>query len=393
MNKKNHRILLISSDPLLQATLKIGLSSLDEIELIIANDVDEFYVQFEDEHPSLVISDFYLPTRSPLEIFNKISISNYIIPIILLVPYLSTHHASLTHNRFVDILEKPVEIDFFRNLIMSRINASIMSAVKAKRFHPSELLQISAFSRHSHLISVYKEYQLFGEIIIHHGIVWSSKDTEGYGFDSFKRIMSLNGDIMCVSNTLDVIPPNRNLCYSWNRLLSESLAIRNSNNASSLYIDSNSHKILEPIKGVDRDHDYFGENDTIPSKGVDLISINQETCCLSHRNYEYEFISDEKLSDNKTASSSNLNEKEQFDHDRQLISRQLPISSKPKRFDPDDTDLKFDRVFEEGVDALLNKNYEKALMYFLEARKLKPTHGRVLANLNRLAELGFSFDS
>lgn len=50
----------------------------------------------------------------------------------------------------------------------------------------------------------------------------------------------------------------------------------------------------------------------------------------------------------------------------------------------------FDLVWEKAVDALLAKDYSGALAGFLEARDLRPTDGRVIANLDRLAKMGYS---
>ena len=49
----------------------------------------------------------------------------------------------------------------------------------------------------------------------------------------------------------------------------------------------------------------------------------------------------------------------------------------------------FDELFERGVDALLAKDYARALAAFREANELSPDDRRVVANLTRLKEMGF----
>lgn len=52
-------------------------------------------------------------------------------------------------------------------------------------------------------------------------------------------------------------------------------------------------------------------------------------------------------------------------------------------------DRSFDRLYEEGVDALLAKRFEEALSSFTAARALRPDDPRVVANVHRLKEMGY----
>jgi CheY-like chemotaxis protein len=53
-------------------------------------------------------------------------------------------------------------------------------------------------------------------------------------------------------------------------------------------------------------------------------------------------------------------------------------------------DAAFDAAFDEGIDALLAKDHATAAQAFERARALRPSDAKVLANLARLAQLGFS---
>ncbi len=50
----------------------------------------------------------------------------------------------------------------------------------------------------------------------------------------------------------------------------------------------------------------------------------------------------------------------------------------------------FEHAFEDGIAALLDKNYPEALQAFTAAHQLRPDDGRVIANLARLRELGYA---
>jgi CheY-like chemotaxis protein len=50
----------------------------------------------------------------------------------------------------------------------------------------------------------------------------------------------------------------------------------------------------------------------------------------------------------------------------------------------------FDAIWDEAIEALLTKNYPRALELFLRARELRPNDPKVAANLKRLADLGFA---
>jgi alpha-galactosidase/6-phospho-beta-glucosidase family protein len=50
--------------------------------------------------------------------------------------------------------------------------------------------------------------------------------------------------------------------------------------------------------------------------------------------------------------------------------------------------LSFDELYDRGVDALLAKDYRAAFLAFLDANQMRPEDRRVLANLQRLRDMG-----
>lgn len=58
--------------------------------------------------------------------------------------------------------------------------------------------------------------------------------------------------------------------------------------------------------------------------------------------------------------------------------------------EPDPAAEAFERAWNTGVEALLDRRYDEALAAFLQARDLRPEDRKVLANIKRLAELGFA---
>ncbi len=50
--------------------------------------------------------------------------------------------------------------------------------------------------------------------------------------------------------------------------------------------------------------------------------------------------------------------------------------------------MSFEQAFEDGISALLVRDFENAIKAFVIARRLKPTDGKTIANLARLGELG-----
>lgn len=57
------------------------------------------------------------------------------------------------------------------------------------------------------------------------------------------------------------------------------------------------------------------------------------------------------------------------------------------------TSRTFDRLYEEGVDALLGKRFQEALAAFQGAEALEPGDPRVIANVRRLREMGYGSDT
>lgn len=75
---------------------------------------------------------------------------------------------------------------------------------------------------------------------------------------------------------------------------------------------------------------------------------------------------------------------------RDAAGRSSETAGATNAAEPVPADDGFDAVWERGVDALLSKDYAGALAAFLEAKALRPADGRVVANLDRLAKMGYS---
>jgi Flp pilus assembly protein TadD len=56
---------------------------------------------------------------------------------------------------------------------------------------------------------------------------------------------------------------------------------------------------------------------------------------------------------------------------------------------PPEDAQRFGEVWDQGISALLTKDYPGALSAFLEAKALRPEDPRVAANLKRLEDLGY----
>jgi hypothetical protein len=56
-------------------------------------------------------------------------------------------------------------------------------------------------------------------------------------------------------------------------------------------------------------------------------------------------------------------------------------------------DVAFDEAWEDGVEALLKRDYPRALRAFIAARELRPSDTKVEANIRRLTELGVRPDN
>jgi two-component system nitrogen regulation response regulator GlnG len=118
------KILVIDDDRLVRHTISSGLNGYQGLSVVQASDGDTGLRLVEEENPSVLLLDIFLPEHHGLELFRKIRAINRKIPIIFITADTSSETAiqAMCAGAF-DYLAKPLNIEQLRNLTMSALRA------------------------------------------------------------------------------------------------------------------------------------------------------------------------------------------------------------------------------------------------------------------------------
>jgi DNA-binding NtrC family response regulator len=118
------KVLVIDDDRLVRHIIYSGLNGYHEITVLQASDGNHGLQVLEDEEPSVLLLDIFLPEHHGLELFRKIRAINRKIPIIFITADTSSETAiqAMCAGAF-DYLAKPLNIEQVRSLTLSALRA------------------------------------------------------------------------------------------------------------------------------------------------------------------------------------------------------------------------------------------------------------------------------
>lgn len=366
---KQSEVLLVEDEILFRSSLARGLSKLEGVSVSAVGTVGEALNFLEKKNFDLIISDINLPDRSGLELFDEIGKRSIPIPIILMTGYLSAYQTKLASHPFVDVIEKPIKLSFIRGLVKERLQ-NHAEVKQAPPFSAGDYLQLAAFGRHSVSILSYFGGRKVGKIIVHQGEVWRVEDLRGEGREAFRRLVSIEG-AHHICETLVSDPGVRNLNDSWEFLLLDAARVK----------DEQAH----------------GNTDKKPSYSIEPLSNktphhSDENRISANPNQTLEYFPSIKLpaAEDQSFLSGNdyIDENDIIYIEDESDSESLDVTS--SGFEPETKS--FSALMEEGIDALLVRDYSLAWQSFQLAELLRPTDPQVKANLQRLKDLGFGSD-
>jgi CheY-like chemotaxis protein len=280
------------------------------------------------ERPDLIISDLDLPDGLGIELATEVDRLGMQIPIVFVSAYVGKFRHRMPAQGDFEVYEKPLALEQLRAVVEEKLSLRVDAGMSP--FGVADYVQLAAMGRHSVLIDVASAVGR-GEILIKRGEVWSAKDRLGRGLEAFRRLAFLGtAQVTCRSFDPQKAPP-RDIEGSAESVLLD--AARNHDEAE-----------RESSAGIDDGwSDVWGE---------DRGTVRPEA------------------TGNRAPSVR-------------------PPSIRPIGLSPPVAD-RFGDAFDRGVDALLAKDYSTARAAFVEANEIAPNDRRVLANLARLREMGFS---
>lgn len=118
------KVLVIDDDRMVRHIVSAGLNGYEGLEVLQASDGDSGLQLIEQEQPSVLLLDIFLPEHNGLELFRKIRAINGKIPVIFITADTSSETAiqAMRAGAF-DYLSKPLNVEQVRNLTISAVRA------------------------------------------------------------------------------------------------------------------------------------------------------------------------------------------------------------------------------------------------------------------------------
>lgn len=319
------RILVVEDETMLRSTIARGLSKISGAVVADAPDLDSALDEMDRTAPDVIISDIDLPGRSGLELLGELGRRGLRVPVIFVSGYLQAYRSQIPPHANVEVLEKPVSLDELRMVVQRRAPRASRPGIEVAPFSVADYLQLAGIGRHSVRLEVERDNRVVGEVTVWNGETWSASDAIGKGEGALRRLAFSTGTHVRCCSLFEQ-PGDRNLSGHWEMVLLEAARRDDEERASS----------VQPH-----------QPEEIDESGWDLPAPPPPP---------------------KPAE---------------------PVVQEPPHPRKSALDVAFEEAWEEGLEALLVKDYPAALRAFRAARELKPEDLKVHANLKRLAELGF----
>lgn len=320
-------ILLVEDEHTLRSSMVRGLSKLEGIAVRDAGTLREAKRLVGAHAPDLVISDLDLPDGSGIEVAAELERLGLHAPIVFVSAYVDKFRHRLPTRGDIEVYEKPVGMDRLRALVVEKLTMGPRSP-----FAVTDYVQLASMGGHSVAIEVWSPAER-GRIVIVGGELWSAEDSLGGGLEALRRMVFLGGThVAC-------------------RTLRKGEATRRN-------IEGTAESVLLDLA---REHDESARGGRPAASSTTAEAGAPE---------------DEWADVFAEASTA--------------VEVPPALPTVPRLLSTQSLKDEFDEAFETAVDALLEKDFPSALGAFLRANAIQPSEPRVLANLKRLREMGFT---
>ncbi len=324
-------ILLVEDEHTLRLSMVRGLSKLDGIAIRDAGTLREAKRLIGAHAPDLVISDLDLPDGSGIEVAAELEKLGMHAPIVFVSAYVDKFRHRLPTRGDIEVYEKPVGLDRLRAMVEEKLTMGPRSP-----FAVTDYVQLASMGGHSVAIEVWSPAER-GRIVIVGGDLWSAEDGLGTGLEALRRMVFLGGTHVACRTLRKGETTTRNI----------------EGPAESVLLD------------LAREHDEAvrsGDHVTTPAPPSVPVDVQ---------------AGEDEWADVFAEASVHVE-----------VPPALPTV--PRQLSAQSLKQEFDEAFETAVDALLEKDFPSALGAFLRANAIQPSEPRVLANLKRLREMGFT---
>jgi DNA-binding response OmpR family regulator len=427
------RVLIIEDEAMLRSSMARSLGRVSNVEVLTAATLGEGLGVIDATPPALILSDIDLPDRSGLELIGELGRRNLRLPIVFISAYLTAYRAQIPRHANIEVLEKPVGIEELREVVRRHLSV-VSSPSGLTPFGVADYLQLAGMGRHSVIIEVHGR----GTIVVKDGVLWSSKDAQGEGEEAFYRLALLHADVTC--QALQDDPGPRTMKGGAEELLLE--AARRSDEAASkggpttdefggfteLELEdpttraeaasaadvagASSGPVVSEGRAATPAPSYEPRPSQVAASAGPVGSEARTPAPAPRSSPAFEPrpasptstpaprsspVSEPRPSEfRSTPSSSSRPPPYETRSSPAPRSGPSPVPAPvapPPRLTPTESpaarppDDEFDALWDRGVEALLARHYDEALIAFDRCNQLRPDDRRVLANLSRLQTL------
>lgn len=341
---------MVEDEPLLRASLARGLRRLRGIDVIEAATILEAKKALSGMSVSMVLSDLDLPDGSGIEVAMELDRLGMRLPVIFVSAFVGKYRAQLANRSDIEVYEKPVSLERLRALVEQRLGTTAAAAP----FAAPDYVQLAGLGRHSVVIEI-EDGTRSGIIVVRGGQVQHAADKRGQGMEAFRRLVFARGaSVSCRA----LVPDER---------YPETLS------------GSCESALLEAARQLDEAHDAAA---AIDDGWSDVMPPSVPPTEASARPPAADTFAQESpsrrwwvVSESHTPTIA--------ERSRRASMTEVTATTTASR------ELRFEKHYEEGVEALLARDYARAAREFQMAAQYSPDDPRVRANLHRLRELGF----
>ncbi len=436
-------VLIIEDEPILRSSMVRGLSKVESIEVFSAGTLAEASQILERIQPRLVLSDLDLPDGVGVEVLQMLDTHRTHASVVFISAFVDHFSERIPRAGNIEVFEKPLSLHKLREIVEKKLE--LENSSDALPFALPDYIQMACVGQHSVEVLMHHKGEFYGRIVIHAGQLWSAVDAKGGGKEAVYRMMFAEdlsvqcsalrnepgpqnitghweGILLDAARSFDEDPDNPTFStgmysdeflaaqQSWTELQSadllpqneiqDAIATMSENWDSSLdNLETPSSSWMQPPKVESTEStvvpaaafvEPFGNN--VPLKGLDdgakpaSSSILDRSYSTSPREFEYEKAArrlrdyERNLDDPPSSSSQDEVRLGSYANSPTISS----LSSSPEQNYTSSYSTTFERLLDDGLEALLSKDYIKAKAIFEEAHRLQPDHPSVTANLKRL---------
>lgn len=345
-------VMVVEDEHMLRAYTVRALGRLPEIDVVEAANYAEASELLREMRPNLMVSDIGLPDRNSLGLLTEIDSAGMHIPVVFVTAYLGDYRERIPNRAGIEVFEKPVSMGVLTDTVQ-RLLAESQGAHRAP-FSVTEYLQLAAMGRHTVMIRVIQADEQLGWARIQDGELWSARVGELSGMAAVNELLFAT-NVRVEVETADGMAGEREVTRPLEALLLDAFRrqdeARRAGKSRAKRLPRRRRRSLPP--------------DELPRLPRPSERKKKRGGFLS--NSPLSALPPSKLS---------------------TPPPPPPPEPEPEPAPPSEPDDGFAQYMEEGLDALLVRDYHLAWRAFTEAKAIRPDHPVVRANLFRIRQMG-----